>query len=261
MMKPLRDPKYLESVRRFPCCIVGEDHEGPVEAHHAFGQYCGGGTGLKGSDYAAVPLCSRHHRTIHSEGTHWLYTVRMLEAVATCLGEWMEKKAGGQMLKDKIIHAVYGVAAAHLAEGFGCYFQPEEREAAIPALREPARPASAPLLVQKRVFPACWSRVIEIVDQYQHDPKTAIGEILFEGHLNEMTALDVNEIFHKVGVRASVRYVSDEVARRAWKCADNIKGMDNSGAWFVWNVDGLKVELILRRDEGNQGEQGEGRQR
>jgi len=40
---------------------------GPVEAHHAFGSATGGGKALKGSDFAAVPLCHMHHQRLHSE--------------------------------------------------------------------------------------------------------------------------------------------------------------------------------------------------
>lgn len=62
-MKPHRDEGHLTMVRANPCCVCG-CHE-DVEAHHTFGAYLGGGRGLKGSDYGAVPLCRSCHAAEH----------------------------------------------------------------------------------------------------------------------------------------------------------------------------------------------------
>jgi hypothetical protein len=56
-MKPLRDPRYLAWIRTLPCVVcrvprgIEVSHTGP----HGLGQ--------KSSDFSAIPLCYRHHRT------------------------------------------------------------------------------------------------------------------------------------------------------------------------------------------------------
>lgn len=56
-----RSREYLRFVRAFTCLVC----RSPAEAHHAIGH---GGTGVKPSDFGAVPLCRRHHRTFHRLG-------------------------------------------------------------------------------------------------------------------------------------------------------------------------------------------------
>jgi len=53
---------------------------GPVEAHHAFGSATGGGKALKGSDFAAVPLCHLHHQRLHSEAVPAVWLVEIAAA-------------------------------------------------------------------------------------------------------------------------------------------------------------------------------------
>lgn len=55
-----RDRKYLDFVRSLPCCICGTK----AEAHHAGRHY----TGVKPSDYTAIPLCHPHHMELHRIG-------------------------------------------------------------------------------------------------------------------------------------------------------------------------------------------------
>ena len=56
-MKPPRNRDYLAGIRTFPCVVCGSilwieaSHTGP----HGLSQ--------KSSDYSAIPLCSKHHRT------------------------------------------------------------------------------------------------------------------------------------------------------------------------------------------------------
>jgi hypothetical protein len=76
-----RDPNYLEWVRSLPCRVCGN---WPSEAHHIRGVGHLGGMGLKATDLAVMPLCSRHHRALHDQGTNrerqfeWAYkTLRM----------------------------------------------------------------------------------------------------------------------------------------------------------------------------------------
>lgn len=84
-MKPHRDPAYLAHVRTLPCCVCGKCWE-PSEAHHAFGQYLGGGKSLKGSDYGCVPLCTTCHRAEHDgRGVDPLV---LLKAMVVGLARW-----------------------------------------------------------------------------------------------------------------------------------------------------------------------------
>ena len=83
MTKPARSPRHLATVRSRPCCLRGlgmGQCSGPVEAHHAFGSATGGGKALKGSDFAAVPLCVLHHRRVHAEPVPIAWLVEMAVA-------------------------------------------------------------------------------------------------------------------------------------------------------------------------------------
>lgn len=61
-MRPLRDPTYLEAVRRMPCLFEGGDCLGSVVTHHTGKRP---GMGMKCSDEEAVPLCLQHHLDFH----------------------------------------------------------------------------------------------------------------------------------------------------------------------------------------------------
>jgi len=56
-MKPPRNPQYLAWIRTLPCVVCGSIRG--IEASHT-GPH---GLGQKSSDYSAIPLCSKHHRT------------------------------------------------------------------------------------------------------------------------------------------------------------------------------------------------------
>ena len=56
-MKPPRDRLYLAWIRTLPCIVCGADRG--IEASHT-GPH---GLGQKSSDYSAIPLCIRHHRS------------------------------------------------------------------------------------------------------------------------------------------------------------------------------------------------------
>ena len=56
-MKPPRSRTYLTWIRTLPCAICGETRG--IEASHT-GPH---GIGQKSSDYSAIPLCDKHHRT------------------------------------------------------------------------------------------------------------------------------------------------------------------------------------------------------
>jgi hypothetical protein len=83
-MKPHRCPEYLDYVRSLRCCCCGAPAQS--EAHHAFGPYLGGGKGIKGSDYGAVPMCARHHRDEHDG--HEADPIVLLLAMAKSLVAW-----------------------------------------------------------------------------------------------------------------------------------------------------------------------------
>jgi hypothetical protein len=56
-MKPARNPGYLRWIRTLPCAVCRTART--VEAAHT-GPH---GLGQKSSDWSAIPLCARHHRT------------------------------------------------------------------------------------------------------------------------------------------------------------------------------------------------------
>jgi len=55
-----RSTMYLDYVRSIPCIICDQQ----AQAHHVEA----GGVGMKGSDYATLPLCAEHHRELHDRG-------------------------------------------------------------------------------------------------------------------------------------------------------------------------------------------------
>jgi hypothetical protein len=56
-MKPKRDPMYLAWIRTLACVVCGSTRG--IEASHT-GPH---GLGQKSSDFSAIPLCYKHHRT------------------------------------------------------------------------------------------------------------------------------------------------------------------------------------------------------
>jgi hypothetical protein len=56
-VKPIRNPKYLAFIRRFPCCVCAETRQ--IEAAH-FGPH---GVSTKSDDALSLPLCMNHHTT------------------------------------------------------------------------------------------------------------------------------------------------------------------------------------------------------
>jgi hypothetical protein len=56
-MKPPRNREYLAWIRTLPCVVCGSERG--IEASHT-GPH---GLGQKSSDYSAIPLCIKHHRT------------------------------------------------------------------------------------------------------------------------------------------------------------------------------------------------------
>ena len=56
-MKPARNPAYLQWIRSLPCSVCRTTRA--IEAAHT-GPH---GLSQKSSDWSAIPLCARHHRT------------------------------------------------------------------------------------------------------------------------------------------------------------------------------------------------------
>ena len=56
-MKPPRNARYLAWIRTLPCVVCGSTRG--IEASHT-GPH---GLGQKSSDFSAIPLCIKHHRT------------------------------------------------------------------------------------------------------------------------------------------------------------------------------------------------------
>jgi hypothetical protein len=56
-VKPQRNAQYLAWIRTLPCVVCGSTRG--IEASHT-GPH---GLGQKSSDYSAIPLCVKHHRT------------------------------------------------------------------------------------------------------------------------------------------------------------------------------------------------------
>lgn len=64
-IETMRDPRYLDFIRRRPCWFCGK----LAEPHHSIRHFpliSEGGIGVKGSDYLAVPLCRLCHEQMHS---------------------------------------------------------------------------------------------------------------------------------------------------------------------------------------------------
>ncbi len=84
--KPGRSESYLEYIRSRPCCVCQTK---PTEPHHTV---CGG-VGLKGSDFAAIPMCRKHHREIEDRGVDTFQRenqINISTVVATHTIAWLD---------------------------------------------------------------------------------------------------------------------------------------------------------------------------
>lgn len=93
-----KDLKYRKFIESLPCMVPGcmECREGYVAAHHCR-NLGGGGIGLKPSDFDAVPLCDKHHKSVHQKG--WsvlnLDTEYLLICINRYLTEYIQILQGG----------------------------------------------------------------------------------------------------------------------------------------------------------------------
>lgn len=82
-----RSEEYLEWIRSKKCIVCLKR---PVVPHHSET----GGYGIKGSDFAAVPLCGVHHGEVHNNGKMTFqeeHGVDFVYEVRTLNGKWRDK--------------------------------------------------------------------------------------------------------------------------------------------------------------------------
>jgi hypothetical protein len=86
---PARNPRYLAYIRTLPCCVCGAFR---VEASHTGSD---GGMRQKASDFSAVPLCHRCHRTgkrayhvIGKRAFEALHAISFDAIAARLMAEW-----------------------------------------------------------------------------------------------------------------------------------------------------------------------------
>lgn len=76
---PFESRKYLNWVKRQPCCSCGAPADDP---HHAIGLGVGG-TGMTAPDSMVMPLCRPCHNRIHGDkemqGRQWEWIVMTLD--------------------------------------------------------------------------------------------------------------------------------------------------------------------------------------
>jgi hypothetical protein len=98
----IRDKKHLRDVGSQPCIICGRS---PSHAHHLrFAQPRA--LGRKVSDEWTVPLCSTHHRALHSVGDEerW-WKEKGIDPIAHAVRLWWDTKHGGVGHENKIAAA------------------------------------------------------------------------------------------------------------------------------------------------------------
>jgi hypothetical protein len=81
-----RDEDYLAFVRTQPCCVCRDPNS--TEAHHPrVGHINDGGPGMaqRASDKWALPLCSRHHRELHSMSEREFWASLNIDPLALAL--------------------------------------------------------------------------------------------------------------------------------------------------------------------------------
>ncbi len=82
-----RSEAYLEYIRLQPCYIC---QDRPTEPHHNGKS----GTGLKSSDFTAIPLCRKHHREWQDTGVKTFekkHNCSISEGVVKHLVKWCDE--------------------------------------------------------------------------------------------------------------------------------------------------------------------------
>ena len=241
-MTPHRDEKYLSHVRSQACCLYG-GCQGPVQAHHAFGSAGGGGKGIKGSDYLAVPLCVKHHGEAHADDPAPDVLARMAMRI-------VDNLVGYFGHDSKTVRVVLGSAVASIAEGFAPAEQPEPTPLPAPTPQpEPVRYDAAPKAATDPVVDAAVMRVMDEgldVGVTMFDVVKALVEGLDVG---DMTVDQIVGVLHAMRCYVHRRYVEDKTFRKCWDHRNNVRGKAADG-YFV-AVGGDDPQFVLRKiDKG-----------
>lgn len=83
-----RCEEYLDYIRGTSCSVPRCD-DGSI-AHHVFP----GGTAIKGSDFATIPLCWKHHEELHNTGVKTFadkYNLRYAEVILDNLIPYLDQ--------------------------------------------------------------------------------------------------------------------------------------------------------------------------
>lgn len=63
-----KSKRHLEWVRSLGCALASHDCNGPIQAHHLMKPWDGErGMGMKSNDKNVIPLCHKHHSTLHTQ--------------------------------------------------------------------------------------------------------------------------------------------------------------------------------------------------
>lgn len=117
MTSPTRSPTHLAAIRERPCCLRGFGAcSGPVEAHHAFHGATGGGLSMKGSDLAAAPLCTLHHRRLHAEAVPLQWHVEVACAAIRGAVDFAACETAMGTLASKALRLALGRSVAEVVE-------------------------------------------------------------------------------------------------------------------------------------------------
>lgn len=88
-----RNRRYLDWIDTLPCLVC----RGPATHHHE-SEKGGKGMGMKCSDYRSVPLCAKHHNSVHTMGKnsfYFMWGIDIEKTIGRLNQEW--KKRQGQV--------------------------------------------------------------------------------------------------------------------------------------------------------------------
>jgi len=103
-----RDNAYLAFIRKQPCCVTGSS--GDIHAHH-IRQGTVAGTGIKPSDYRAVPLSPTSHFYLHQKGEKAFWEMNAIDPEILVMkfltSFWLQNQWGLHHLIEKMEEAIY----------------------------------------------------------------------------------------------------------------------------------------------------------
>ncbi len=92
--KNLRSKKWLDHIRSMECLFCPSDE---TEPHH-IRKHTDGGTGLKPSDFYAIPVCREHHNILHNERI----PLSFFYHIAAMMFRWLEAKGEYKLINDTL---------------------------------------------------------------------------------------------------------------------------------------------------------------